>query len=78
MLRNVHYEFVHAGTDVTEAFQVRKRLPFFGSIWICSTSMFCIFQGLNSMLDFVKIKYLGAILSNVVQKFTSQSVIIKI
>lgn len=24
VLRNVHYEFVHAGTDVTEAFQVRK------------------------------------------------------
>lgn len=23
VLRNVHYEFVHAGTDVTEAFQVR-------------------------------------------------------
>ena len=22
VLRNVHYEFVHAGTDVTEAFQV--------------------------------------------------------
>ena len=25
VLRNVHYEFVHAGTDVTEAFQVGHR-----------------------------------------------------
>ena len=25
VLRNVHYEFVHAGTDVTEAFQVRDQ-----------------------------------------------------
>ena len=25
VLRNVHYEFVHAGTDVTEAFQVRGK-----------------------------------------------------
>ena len=24
VLRNVHYEFVHAGSDVTEAFQVKK------------------------------------------------------
>lgn len=25
VLRNVHYEFIHAGTDVTEAFQVRGK-----------------------------------------------------
>jgi len=25
-LRNVHYEFIHAGTDVTEAFQVGVHL----------------------------------------------------
>ena len=28
VLKNVHYEFIHAGTDVTEAFQVVIHLVF--------------------------------------------------
>ena len=35
VLRNVHYEFIHAGTDVTEAFQVTAIVTFMVRYCVC-------------------------------------------